>query len=125
METLEPPCIVPLRNGKHATLALAEASDGGDLLELYRAMPEEDRLVLTDDVTTADWLDRFLAKLRSGEAISVIGRIGGEIRGEARQQSRDHETLGPRRKRAEGQPKKRDEFGKRRRRRFHVGMSFL
>ncbi len=72
-----------LQNGQSATLGLVEASDGGELLKFYRAMPEEERLVLKDDVTTADWLDRFLAKLRSGEAISVIGRIGGEIRGEA------------------------------------------
>jgi RimJ/RimL family protein N-acetyltransferase len=83
METLELPCIVPLRNGKSAALALAERSDGGELLRFYRAMSEEDRLVLKDDVTTADWLDRFLAKLRSGEAISVIGKVGGEIHGEA------------------------------------------
>jgi len=83
METLELPCIVQLHSGKSATLALAVVSDGGELLKFYRAMPEEDRLVLKDDVTTADWLDRFLAKLRSGEAISVIGRVGGEIRGEA------------------------------------------
>ena len=83
MDTLQLPCIVQLRNGQSATLGLVEASDGGELLKFYRAMPEEERLVLKDDVTTADWLDRFLAKLRSGEAISVIGRIGGEIRGEA------------------------------------------
>jgi RimJ/RimL family protein N-acetyltransferase len=83
MDPLELPCIVQLQNGQSATLGLVEASDGGELLKFYRAMPEEERLVLKDDVTTADWLDRFLAKLRSGEAISVIGRIGGEIRGEA------------------------------------------
>jgi RimJ/RimL family protein N-acetyltransferase len=83
METKQLPCSVHLRNGASADLALAEASDGGDLLRFYRAMPEEDRLVLKDDVTTADWLDRFLAKLRSGEALSVVGRTGGAIRGEA------------------------------------------
>jgi RimJ/RimL family protein N-acetyltransferase len=83
METLELPCIVQLRNGTGATIIPVEASDGGELLKFYRAMPEEDRLVLKDDVTTADWLDRFLAKLRSGEALSVIGRSGGQICGEA------------------------------------------
>ncbi len=83
MDASELPCIAHLRNGKGATLALAEAGDGALLLKFYRSMPEEDRLALTDDVTTADWLDRFLAKLGSGEAISVVGKIGGEIRGEA------------------------------------------
>jgi hypothetical protein len=82
METNDLPCIVHLRNGAGATLALAEASDRGDLLRFFRAMPEEDRLVLKDEVTTADWLDRFLAKLRSGDALSVIGRVGGAICGE-------------------------------------------
>ena len=83
MDALELPCIAHLKNGKGATVALAEASDGPGLLRFYRAMPEEDRLVLKDDVTTADWLDWFLAKLGSGEAISVVGKVDGEIRGEA------------------------------------------
>ena len=83
MTAAELPCIVHLRNGKGATISMAEASDGADLLKFYRTMPEEDRLVLKDDVTTAEWLDSFLAALRSGEAISVVGKIGGEIRGEA------------------------------------------
>jgi ribosomal protein S18 acetylase RimI-like enzyme len=83
MEALDLPCIAHLRNGKGTTLDLAHASDGGDLLAFYRAMPEEDRLVLKDDVTTAEWLDSFLATLRSGEAVSVVGRISGQIRGEA------------------------------------------
>jgi RimJ/RimL family protein N-acetyltransferase len=83
MDALELPCIAHLKNGKGATLSLATAGDGPALLSFYRAMPEEDRLVLKEDVTTADWLDRFLQKLSSGEAISIIGKVGGEIRGEA------------------------------------------
>ncbi|MBN2573389.1 MAG: GNAT family N-acetyltransferase [Deltaproteobacteria bacterium] len=83
MKNTELPCIARLRNGKSATLALAEASDGALLLEFYRSMSEEDRLVLKDDVTTAEWLDRFLAALHRGEALSVVGKLDGEIRGEA------------------------------------------
>jgi len=83
MDALALPCISHLKNGKGATLALVEASDGPGLLQFYRAMPEEDRLVLKEDVTTSDWLDRFLRKLASGEAISIVGKVGGEIRGEA------------------------------------------
>ncbi len=83
MDALDLPCIAHLKNGKGATLSLATASDGPALLSFYRAMPEEDRLVLKEDVTTADWLDRFLLKLSSGEAISVVGKVGGDIRGEA------------------------------------------
>ena len=83
MDVMNLPCIVHLKNGKGATIALAEAGDGVGLLQFFRAMPEEDRLVLKEDVTTSDWLDRFLSKLSSGEAISVVGKVGGEIRGEA------------------------------------------
>lgn len=77
------PCIAHLRDGRGVTIALAGASDGGELLRFYQAMPAEDRLVLKDDVTTAAWLDGFLAALRRGQAISVIARVDGEIRGEA------------------------------------------
>jgi len=83
MDALDLPCITHLKSGKGATIALAEPGDGPGLLQFYRAMPEEDRLVLKEDVTTSDWLDRFLLKLASGEAISVVGKVGGEIRGEA------------------------------------------
>lgn len=86
MGVLEPlglPRIAHLKNGQGATLIRADAADGPALLRFFRRMPEEDRLVLKDDVTTSDWQDRFVAKLDSGEAIGVIGKIGGEIRGEA------------------------------------------
>jgi len=83
MDALSLPCIAHLKNGKGATLSLAEAGDGPALLQFYQAMPEEDRLVLKEDVTTSDWLDRFLLKLSSGEAISIVGKLEGAIRGEA------------------------------------------
>jgi RimJ/RimL family protein N-acetyltransferase len=83
MENLQLPRTVQLRDGSQAALSIVEASDGGEMLKFFRAMPEEDRLVLKADVTTADWLDRFLASLRSGEAIAVAARIDGAIRGEA------------------------------------------
>jgi ribosomal protein S18 acetylase RimI-like enzyme len=83
MEALDLPCIAHLKNGKGATLALAQASDGPGLLQFYRTMPEDDRLVLKEDVTTSDWLNHFLAKLASGEAVSIVGKVAGEIRGEA------------------------------------------
>jgi RimJ/RimL family protein N-acetyltransferase len=76
------PCILRLKNGRGATLSRGTPADGQGLLEFYRGMSEEDRLFLTDDVTTSDWLDRFLAKLARGEAISVIGKVDGQIRGE-------------------------------------------
>ena len=82
-EDLELPCILRLKNDKVAALSLVGPPEGGGLLEFYRGMSADDRLFLTDDVTTSDWLDRFLAKLARGEAISVIGKVDGKIRGEA------------------------------------------
>ena len=82
IEALSLPRIAHLKNGQGVTLVRAEAADGLALRRFYCDMPEEDRLVLKDDVTTADWLDRFLAKLSNSEAISVIGKVGGEVRGE-------------------------------------------
>ena len=82
-DAFELPCILRLKNEKVATLCLTTAPDGGALLEFYRGMAADDRLFLMDDVTSVDWLDRFLAKLARGEAISVIGKVEGKIRGEA------------------------------------------
>jgi L-amino acid N-acyltransferase YncA len=82
-DTFELPCIVRLKNGKAATLSLVGAAEGNGLLEFYRGMSDDDRLFLTDDVTTSDWLERFLEKLRRGEAVSVVGKIDGKVRGEA------------------------------------------
>ncbi len=83
MDVLELPCLVHLDNGTGGTIALATPGDGAGILEFYRSMSEEDRMFLREDVTTSDWLERFLGKLASGEAISVLGRVGGELRGEA------------------------------------------
>lgn len=82
IETLDLPRIAHLKNGQGVTLDRTKASDGAALLGFFRSMPEEDRLFLKDDVTTSDWLDRFLAKLDRGEAISVVAKNGGEVRGE-------------------------------------------
>ena len=81
-DPLDLPCILRLKNDKVATLSLVGSADGNGLLEFYRGMPADDRLFLMDDVTSSDWLDRFLTKLLREEAISVVGRVDGQIRGE-------------------------------------------
>jgi len=82
-DKLELPTILRLGNGAPATLAVMVPEDGPDLLAFYRGIPEEDRLALREDVTQEAWLARFLAKLASGEAISIIARVAGKIQGEA------------------------------------------
>jgi RimJ/RimL family protein N-acetyltransferase len=62
------PRVAKLKDGSSVEISLARAADGPALLEFYRSLSDEDRLVLKDDVTTPGWLARFLAKLESGAA---------------------------------------------------------
>jgi len=77
------PHIAKLKDGSSVEISLASAADGPALLEFYRSLSDEDRLVLKDDVTTPGWLARFLAKLASGAATSLVARAMGRICGEA------------------------------------------
>jgi L-amino acid N-acyltransferase YncA len=77
------PRVAKLKDGSSVEISLARAADGPALLEFYRSLSDEDRLVLKDDVTTPGWLARFLAKLASGAATSLVARADGRICGEA------------------------------------------
>lgn len=77
------PRVAKLKDGSSVEISLASVADGSALLDFYRSLSDEDRLVLTDDVTTPDWLARFLAKLDSGAATSLVARADGHICGEA------------------------------------------
>jgi L-amino acid N-acyltransferase YncA len=77
------PRVAKLKDGSSVEISLAGAADGPGLLAFYRSLSEEDRLVLQDDVTTPGWLARFLAKLESGAATSLVARTDGQICGEA------------------------------------------
>ena len=60
------PRVAKLKDGSSVEISLASAADGPALLDFYRSLSDEDRLVLKDDVTTPGWLARFLAKLELG-----------------------------------------------------------
>jgi L-amino acid N-acyltransferase YncA len=77
------PRAAKLKDGSSVEISLASAADGSALLDFYRSLSDEDRLVLKDDVTTPGWLARFLAKLESGAATSLVARADGRICGEA------------------------------------------
>jgi L-amino acid N-acyltransferase YncA len=77
------PRVAKLKDGFSVEISQASAADGPGLLAFYRSLSEEDRLVLQDDVTTPGWLARFLAKLESGAATSLVARADGQICGEA------------------------------------------
>jgi len=77
------PRVAKLKDGSSVEISLASAADGPSLLDFYRSLSDEDRLVLKDNVTTPGWLARFLAKLESGAATSLVARADGRICGEA------------------------------------------
>jgi RimJ/RimL family protein N-acetyltransferase len=77
------PATVTLRDGTAVTVTPLQSTCTTALLSFYRHLPEEDRLVLKDDVTTAEWADGFLKKVETKEVISLIAKAGNKIVGEA------------------------------------------
>jgi RimJ/RimL family protein N-acetyltransferase len=77
------PASVSLRDGSTVTLTPFQPSCSGALLSFYRHLPEEDRLLLRDDVTTTDWAEGFLGRVETREVISLVAKSGGKIVGEA------------------------------------------
>jgi RimJ/RimL family protein N-acetyltransferase len=77
------PATVALRDGRSVVLTPMQPSCSGALLAFYRALPEEDRLVLRDDVTTTDWAESFMRRVESKEVISLVAKAGGKVVGEA------------------------------------------
>jgi len=77
------PATITLRDGSSVVLTPLQPSCSGALLAFYRALPEEDRLVLRDDVTTGDWAVGFLQKVETREIISLVAKAGGKVVGEA------------------------------------------
>ena len=55
-----------LRDGAAVTLGPLKPGDMDALQTFYRGLPEEERMVLKDDVTTPEWAQRFKARLETG-----------------------------------------------------------
>jgi GNAT superfamily N-acetyltransferase len=77
------PASVTLRDGSTVVLTPLQPSCSGALLAFYRHLPEEDRLMLRDDVTTSDWAEGFLRKVETREIISLVAKAAGKVVGEA------------------------------------------
>ena len=77
------PANVTLRDGTAVTITPLEPPCANALLAFYRHLPEEDRLVLKDDVTTPEWAEGFMRKVASKEVVSLIAKAGGKVVGEA------------------------------------------
>ena len=74
---------VVLRDGTAIVIKPLDVEEASAVLKFYRSLPEEDRLFLNDDVTKPQWLRRFVARIESGEVVSLVAEIEGRIVGEA------------------------------------------
>lgn len=77
------PRLVNLRDASQVRLRALGFEDAEALLLLYRSLPEEDRLVLRDDVSRTEWSERFLTKVALGDVLSIVAEEHGRLVGEA------------------------------------------
>ena len=73
------PHTLALREGSKVQVSILKPEDGKALHAFYRALPEEDRMVLKEDVRLAGWAERFLAKVAEGSIICLIATVEGEV----------------------------------------------
>ncbi len=77
------PVSVTVRDGTLVTITPMQPACTNALLAFYRHLPEEDRRVLRDDVTTSDWAEGFMRKVEAKEVVSLVAKTGGKVVGEA------------------------------------------
>ncbi len=73
------PHMLALRDGSKVQLSILKPEEGKALHAFYRALPEEDRMVLKEDVRLTGWSERFLAKVAEGSIICLVARVDGEV----------------------------------------------
>jgi len=79
VETLSQP--VSLRDGTQILIRPMDPEDGPALLEFFRALPEQDRQYLRDDVTKEEWLERFLRRIDYQTLVPLVAEHEGQIVG--------------------------------------------
>jgi RimJ/RimL family protein N-acetyltransferase len=77
------PIQVALRGGAQVRLRPMEPKDGPGVLDFFRALPEEDRLFLRDDVTSDEWLDRFVRQIDYTSMVPLVAEHAGKGVGNA------------------------------------------
>lgn len=77
------PIVSRLRTGAETTIRLLEFTDAPVLQSFYRALPQEERMFLNDDVTTQAWLDRYMDRVDYENFIPLVAEVGGRIVGSA------------------------------------------
>lgn len=70
---------IALRDGSSLVVRPVAPADEEALLAFYRALPEEDRLFLRDDVTSQAWADRFISSIDYQSVIPLLVESSGEV----------------------------------------------
>jgi len=73
------PHTLSLRDGSQVQIAVLKAEEGKALHAFYRGLPEEDRMVLKEDVRLSGWAERFLSKVAEGSIICLVATVNGEV----------------------------------------------
>lgn len=73
------PPTITLRDGAKVQVSVLKPEGGEALHAFYRALPEEDRLALKEDVRLQAWAERFLARVAEGSIICLVARAEGEV----------------------------------------------
>ncbi len=70
-----------LRNGARVVIRPMEPADGPELAAFFRALPEEDRQFLREDVSKPEFLEGFNRKLDEFQAFAILAVHEGRIVG--------------------------------------------
>jgi RimJ/RimL family protein N-acetyltransferase len=60
-----------------------DVRDGLAVLDFFRALPEEDRLFLDDDVASPQWLERFVRRIDYDTVVPLVATHAGQVTGQA------------------------------------------
>ncbi len=72
-----------LKDGSHVTIRLQVPDDALALHAFYKALPEDDRMFLDDDVTRPEWVVRFVARSDFESIYPLVAEQEGAIVGHA------------------------------------------
>ena len=72
-----------LRDGTGVCIRPIEKEDGPALLSFFRALPEDDRLFLKEDVTNKDVINRWMEELNFDKVIAIVAEKDSAIIGDA------------------------------------------
>lgn len=81
MKVETPEEVVSLHDGTQILIRAMDSKDGPALHAFFRALPEQDRQFLRDDVMKTEWLERFMRAIDYETLVPVIAEYEGRVVG--------------------------------------------